>query len=253
MFVCVFVLFTQSCSQDEADITNIDYSEYLSLSKPNFDFALDWDNLSDTDKNTFRLAKKRMDIAFEKNGTCKTKWTSSSQINISDDLFNCFIEMIALSNKAIDIVYPSHWTFPRLKNGSERWDCCVVQSLVYVLQNFGASSGPYGLSSIDNWINTNNYYTYSSQYGMWGANIPEVLTHYLEGSYINKNAISSVNFSGSSQYIIILTGPPAHMVVATGRDSSGNINYYDAQNSTSGQCNVNDISDVYKSTYYNHY
>ncbi|MDR1582944.1 MAG: hypothetical protein LBS55_06745 [Prevotellaceae bacterium] len=159
--------------------------------------------------------------------------------------------MIALANEATDIVYPNQRASPRLKNGSENpWECCVVQSLMYVLQNFCAPSTLYGIDVIHSWISANNYYVYSTQYGMWGANNPAVFNHFLEGGYINKNALLPKTSTGSSQYLITLTGPPAHVVVFTG-SNSGVINYYDPQNSCNGQCSINDIADVYKTTGYN--
>jgi hypothetical protein len=263
-YVCVATIivvascFIISCSQDDDTISlkTGDNQEYLSLSVSNFDFARDWDNLSEIDKNTFRSAKKRMDLTFDKNGIYRTKWTSSKQVNISDELFDFFINTIVLTNEAIRIVYLDQVTSPRLKNGNEgeRWECCVIQSLLYVLQNFGApggSNGSFGLGAINSWVTTNNYYTYDDQYQMWGANIPATLSHYLEGYYIDKNIISEISSPPTnSQFIIVLKGPPAHVVVFTG-SNSGVINYYDPQNGCSGQCNnINDIGNVYRANGY---
>jgi hypothetical protein len=249
MVIAIFIAgcFMTGCQKEDNTSEFGKKEHYLSLTKSDFDFARDWDNLSEIDKNTFMFAKQRMDITFDKNGICQTKWKSCEQVNISKELFDCFINMIALTNEATDIVYPSQWTSPRLKNGDEQWECCVVQALLYVLQCFGASSGAYALPAIDSWITTSNYYTYSYQYGMWGANNPAVLSHYLAGGYINKNALLPKSGTGSSQYLITLTGPPAHVVVFTGC-ASDTINYYDPQGSSSGRCKINDISDVYKAT-----
>jgi hypothetical protein len=179
------IIYVQNCSVDSDEIETSEFETYLSLNKSDFDFARDWDNLSETDKNTFRSAKKRMNFTFDKNGICKTKWTSSSQVNISEELFDC-------------------------------------------------------------------YYTYSDQYGMWGADNPAVFSHYLEGGYIQKEALLPKSSTGSSQYLITLTGPPPHVVVFKG-SSSGSINYYDPQTGKSKQCSISDIADVYKATGFNHY
>jgi hypothetical protein len=170
-------------------------------------------------------------------------------VNISDELFDCFIDMIALTNEATDIIYPNQWASPRLKNGSENyWNNCVIQSLVHVLQDFYAPSASYEINAIHNWISANNYYEYSYQYEMWGVNIPAVLNHFLEGGYIRKSDLPETS-TGSSQYIIVLRGPPAHVVVFTGRNS-GMINYYDHQNGCAGQCLMSDIANIYKATGY---
>jgi hypothetical protein len=125
--ICIVTLmviaayFIAGCSQDDGSSSEVnkDYSEYLSLSKPGkIDWALDWDGFSEIDKNTFRLAKKRMDITFEENGICQTKWISSDQVNISDELFDCFINMIDITNKATERLNMIKWTPPRLKVGN---------------------------------------------------------------------------------------------------------------------------------------
>jgi hypothetical protein len=185
IIMIISAMFVQNCNSDfdingDFDINKemSDFTAYLSIDKSDFDFGRDWDNLSEIDKNTFNLAQKRMNFTFDENGICTTKWTSSSQVNMSDELFDCFINMIALTNEATNDLSEIQWiNTPRLKSGSEsgsesggssnRSKNCVVQSLVYVLQKFGVYSGPYGLPSIDNWINTNNYYSYNSWYGIW--------------------------------------------------------------------------------------
>jgi hypothetical protein len=233
----------QNCSiEEESNLTNIDYSEYLSFSKPDFDFVSgDWDNLSDIEKNTFKMAQKRMAFTFDKNGICTTKWTSSSQVNMSEELFDCFIKMIDFTNEVIKESSQLQWfnpNPPRLKSGNEsnRTDNCVVQTVYNLLTQLGAS---YTLSAIDNWISTNNYYTYSDS--MWGVNIPAVLNHFFNGSYINTNLLSALTLGGATKYILVLTGPTAHVVICTGRKDSGEICYSDPQNSCSGTCAITDI------------
>jgi hypothetical protein len=255
--IAIFVAgcFMISCSQDDDTIglKTIENEGYLSLSVSNFDFSRDWNNLSETDKNIFKAAKKRMNITFEKNGICRTKWTSSDQINISDELFDCFINKIAVSNRATEeLNMIKITTFVRLKSGNEsdRTDNCVVQSLYYVLQSFGIS---YSLSDIDNWIYTNNYYDYSAQYG-WGAVYAPVLSHYLDegGGVVNRtqteynaalNNLSTPN--NHNQYIIVLSGQPLHTVVASSYNPPF-VTYYDPQNSCSGQCTLSDIIYMYE-------
>jgi hypothetical protein len=68
------------CQEENTIEENMDFSSYLSINKSNFDFARDWDGLSENDKRTFRSAKKRMDITFDKGGICNTKWKYSSQV-----------------------------------------------------------------------------------------------------------------------------------------------------------------------------
>jgi hypothetical protein len=242
-------LFVQSCSND-SDMNEIDRQEfetYLSLGKPDFDFARDWNSLSETDKNTFKEAKKRMNITFEKNGICRTEWISGDQINISDELFDCFMNMIVISNKATEELnmFKPLWKPVRLKLKSEpsRTDNCVVQSLYYVLQSFGIH---YSLSSIDDWIFANNYYEYTSTYG-WAALYAPVLSHYLEpgGAAVNRtqgdyaSALTRMNESENNKCIIVLSGETAHTVVAESYEHPF-ITYYDPQNDCYGQCVLDD-------------
>jgi hypothetical protein len=64
LFVSAFILFAQSCSKEETVIDNVDHLEYLSISKSDFDFARDWEGLSENDKNAFELAQKRMNFTL---------------------------------------------------------------------------------------------------------------------------------------------------------------------------------------------
>jgi hypothetical protein len=241
-------LFVQSCSND-FDINEIDKSEfetYLSLNKSDFDFARDWESLSEIDKKTFQSAKKRMDITFEKNGICKTKWTSSSQVNMSDELFEYFINMIAFTNEVTKELSQMQWINPpRLKSGSEsdRSNNCVVQSLYYVLQWFGA---PYSLNDIDNWVYSNNYYTSD------GGASTAILSHYLSGQFLHFISYSLLaNFSSSYKYILILEGTPLHAVVFTGFSSGSHmVYYYDPQNNVSGSCYIDAIRQIFMATGY---
>jgi hypothetical protein len=246
-------VFTGCQSDYEIEESTNDFSTYLELSKTDFDFARDWDNLSEQDKAIYREAKKRMEITFTKKDLCSTKWKNNTQVNISEDLFDGFVEMINVTNKTAIEMGKLQWNvkFPRLKNGSEsRTDNCVVQALIYILQSFGAYSGPYGISSVDNWIYSNGYYSYDNNYG-WGVNFTAPLLYYLEGDFITVNNLPSSS-SGSTQYMLILTGPPAHAVVYSSR-SGNTVSYYDPQNSCSGSCDISEIYKAYMATYFNHY
>jgi hypothetical protein len=158
---CFFI----SCQKTENTVETMDCSTYLSLDKPDFDFAHDWDGLSETDKKIYRDAKKRMDITFDQNGICTTKWMSGSQINISEKLFEYFISMINFTNEATEKLFELEGDSPRLKSGIEsntesRSNNCLVQCLIHVLGTYNLNSGPYHLSAIDSWIANNNYYSY---------------------------------------------------------------------------------------------
>jgi hypothetical protein len=245
--VIVANCFVTGCQKEDA-INELDSSEfetYLSLGKSDFDFARDWEDLSEDNKNIFLLAKKRMNIIFEKNGICKTKWTSGSQVNMSDELFEHFIKSIDFTNEVTkELSQMQRIKPPRLKSGNEsaRSNNCVVQSLFYVLQSFGS---PYTLEDVDSYIyNFSNYYQYDTQYG-WGANT-EVLNTFLHGEFIDK---SNLTHAGSSQYILILSGSPLHAVVFTGY-SNFQGHYYDPQNNASGSCSLSEILQVYMATSY---
>ncbi|MDR2643927.1 MAG: hypothetical protein LBC74_14190 [Planctomycetaceae bacterium] len=253
----VAVLCMMSCqSDDEVTENTNDYTTYLSISKADFDLSRDWVNLSEADKNTFIEAKKRMGITFEKNGIAKTKWTSGSQINISDELFGYFIDYIAHTNKVTKKLNLLKWKTPRLKDGIEldypptvRANNCVIQSLYYVLQQFGAGTGAYSLGAIDTWVYSNNYYEYSLEYG-WGASTTPVLSHYLNGTYVNISYLT--NPTASYQYILILPGPPVHVVVFNNFDPSyGIVNYYDPQNNCTGSVALDMVMYTYMATSYN--
>jgi hypothetical protein len=255
--ICLFIMMTvsvlliQNCSVD-SDINEIETSEfetYLSIDKSDFNLARDWESLSEKDKAAFNLAQKRMNFTFDKNGICGTKWTSGSQVNMSDELFEYFISMIDFTNEVTkDLKKMSEMQLvkpPRLKSGGEsgRSNNCVVQSLYYILSSLGA---PYSLSDIDNWVYDNNYYSYDETDG-WGASTG-ILSHYLSGGFL-QYASQLPSSSSSSNYILILNGSPLHAVVFTSRNNS-TVNYYDPQNGTTGSCNISSIRQIFMATGY---
>jgi hypothetical protein len=251
----VSVLFVQNCSVD-SDINEIELSEfttYLSINRSDFDLARDWESLSEKDKTAFNLAQKRMDFTFDKNGICRTKWTSGSQVNMSDELFEYFISMTDFTNEVTkDLKKASEIQWikpPRLKSGSEsdRSNNCVVQSLYHVLSSWGA---PYSLSDIDNWAYENNYYSYNAT-GGWGADTG-ILFHYLSGGFLTSVSYSTLaNFSPSCKYIIILDRTPLHAVVFSRYSSSEHKIYYnDSQSGKEESCYINEIRQIFMATGY---
>jgi hypothetical protein len=243
--------------QKEDTINNIEFSTYLSLGKSDFDFARDWDNLSETDKNTFLLAHKRMDFTFDDDGICTTKWTSGRQVNMSDELFNCFTNMIALTNEATRELSEAmpEFNIPRLKSGNEcnssdynsRINSCAVKS-IYNVYNALYSSG-ISYTSIDGWICANDYYAYSSSCNCWGiksTHINTVLSHFLKGGTVTVN-VGNLTNSSSIKCILILKGTPLHAVVYNFYNTiSSTIQYYDPQGSGSGYCSIEDVLYIFK-------
>jgi hypothetical protein len=237
--------FFIACNSDNPLSDNTEFETYLSLRKPGFDFANgNWESLSESDKITFKLAQKRMDFTFDADGICTTKWTSNHQVNMSEELFNCFIDMIDFSNEVTKQLSEIQGIkTPRLKSGNEacnpsdyssRINNCVVRSLKYVTS--------YSYTTIDNWICANGYYVYSSTYG-WGVVVSPVLTHF---SGVQWAATSSNLASATSgNCILILSGTINHAVVFTGYNSS-TVSYYDPQAGTNGSCGISGILAIYK-------
>jgi hypothetical protein len=215
----------------------------------------------------FNLAQKRMDFTFDENGICSTKWTSSSQVNMSDELFDCFINMINLTNEVTNDLYQMQWINPpRLKSGSEsgsesggsstytckpsyynrRIQNCVVQSLYKVLHEFGSS---HTLQSIDNWLCSNNYYEYRGVSG-WGVKLDShftVLSHFLSGGAVTVN-LSNLTNSGSSKCILILNRNPIHVVVYNFYAGPSSLIHYYSQGEEDHTCSIEEISAIFKAT-----
>jgi hypothetical protein len=254
LLIAVLVLvagssFFIACNSDNPLSDNTEFETYLSLSKPDFDFGRDWESLSESDKNTFNLAQKRMDFTFDENGICTTKWTSSSQVNMSDELFNCFISIIDVTNEVTkQLSETQEIKLPRLKSGNEcnpseyssRINNCLVQAIHYV-----CSSRSY--TSIDNYICNNNYYIYNA--GRWHVNglyVSAVLYHFLSGKFVKEVKVGDL----TSGCILILNGSIGHAVVYKYYNTIlSEVNYYDPSG-TSGKtsCAISDIAALFQKT-----
>jgi hypothetical protein len=220
----------------------------------------------------FNLAQKRMDFTFDENGICSTKWTSSSQVNMSDELFDCFINMINFTNEVTNDLYEMQWINPpRLKSGSEsgsesggntsytcnpsdyskRINNCGVRSLYDILFHFGS---PYSYTIIDGWICDKNYYEYNRKTKKWLVNhYITVLSHFLSGAVVSVDTSSLTN-SNSSKCILILKGSPGHAVIYTrfsASNSGTEIHYYDPSGtSANSSCPISDVLQAFKATGY---
>lgn len=245
--------FFIACSSND-NITEFDTSEfdnYLSLSKSDFDFGRDWDNLSESDKATFNQAQKRMDFTFDENGICTTKWTSSSQVNMSDELFNYFINIIAFKNEITKKLSEiQEINFPRLKAGYEcnpsdynsRINSCLVKA-IYSL--YGAPS----YSVIDSWLCERGYYRYNSTGNYWGVN--SLYTQAVLSQFLKGDIVTSISWDKlTNKCILILTGNPQHAVVFSyynGRESK--VYFTDPSGTSSKEsCSINDIVLAFKAT-----
>jgi hypothetical protein len=239
--------FFIACNSEDPFSKDNEFETYLSISKSDFDLVRDWEGLSESDKNALYLAQKRMNFTFDKNGICTTKWTSSSQVNMSDELFKYFINVIKYSNEVTkDLSKIQGIKYPRLKTGDyeSNGDDCVIQSLYYILNGWGAS---YTISDINNYAIDNNYY------GQNGGVSTGLLFQFLSGGFIPTVTYSDfVNFNSSScEYVLILKATPIHAVVFSSYSSNTHkINYWDAQNNTSGSCNINEIQQIFMATNY---
>jgi hypothetical protein len=249
-----FGFMMQSCSID-SDINDemSEFTTYLSIDKPDFDFGRDWESLSESDKTTFNLAQERMDFTFDENGICTTKWTSNRQVNMSEELFNCFINTIALANEITkELSEIQGFNFPRLKTGgnecksadySRRIKNCLIQSIHFVYNEVS-------YQSMDSWICERGYYIYKSAGNYWGVNstyTANVLFHFLKGE-IFRPPISWSNLT--SKCILVLKGLPEHAVVFF-RFYDGQVHFNDPSGtipSKECQCNLNDIAFVFKAT-----
>ncbi|MDD2284979.1 MAG: hypothetical protein PHQ11_06235 [Paludibacter sp.] len=191
MVVSVFFGGCQNDFNIDQDIIGL---PYLTLSDNNHSLKL-----SDADRQTFIKAYQRMEITKE-NGTYKTKWTSGSQINISEDLFNMFRNGIICSNQLNDKF--KHKS-PRFKSDSEDGGTnsgtdCVQQAIWNVIYTFGGTSS---YSDVNDWI-TNTY----GNYGVPASSFVDACGHFLNGYQItlDDNTFSSNNgVPPSGQKVIV--------------------------------------------------
>jgi hypothetical protein len=258
LLATVFIVLVQNCSIEEDNLTSIDYSEYLSLSKSDFDFGRDWESLSERDKNAFNLAQERMDFTFDENGICTTKWMSSNQVNMSEELFDCFINMIDITNEATkELSEMQGFNLPRLKAGNEssngssngcnpsdynsRTRNCLVQA-IHSLYNKPS------YSEIDSWICSRGYYEYNSKVNGWLIGSPHyntVLYHFLKGGrFLDLN-----NLTSQCILIIKYAGLPMHAVIFRHYEGT-RVNFYDptGQTGLNDTCSKDDIVYVFKAT-----
>jgi hypothetical protein len=248
-----FGFMMQSCSID-SDINKemSDFTTYLSMDKSDFDFGRDdWESLSESDKTTFNMAHKRMDFTFDKDGICTTKWTSSNQVNMSDELFNYFIDVIAFTNEMTKKLSEGQkFTPPRLKTGGNecnpadyynRINCCLVRA-IYSLY----SGPPY--TTIDSWLCDKGYYQYAPTGNYWGVKpqyTSTVLYHFLAGSAL----LSPWNNNLTNKCILILKGTPRHAVVFSSYGPGSTVNFTDPSGTSSNHtCSMSDIEYVFKAT-----
>jgi hypothetical protein len=261
------------CQQDNfvEEEETVDFSTYLSLNRSDINI-LDWGNWSETDKETFAMAEKRMAISFDEDGRCYTKWTSNSQVNISDELFTFFVnQVVAINNLTEQLVQSNFWAKPyslfvRLKVGSNEKkttsNCCVTKCIADMVNAFG--SAKYSLADIDSYIKqpfpnipNYSYYTYDADGDpvVLENHINAVLGHFLY-IYPSSNAVLTYN-NFKVKYLLGIKNvgsTTGHMVVfkeyrynLTTKEYE--VHYTDPQdNNISRQCSLEDVTHVWVST-----
>jgi hypothetical protein len=237
------------CQQNSAvEDETVDFSTYLSLTRSDIDIT-DWDNWSKVDKKSFLMAEIRMNITYDKEGFCKTKWTSNSQVNISEELFAWFTEQILFTNQVTELLNQKsseNWTPLRLKSGNTepRYFNCVVQCLMHCLTCFGSS---YSAPAIDEWVYNSGYYD-SSQLG---AVTGPVLAHFLSGYAVHENVLryktQSYYANGSgTKYVLVISkaGYVDHAVIFNKYINDNRVEYYDPQNGCYSHCKMTEVTTV---------
>jgi hypothetical protein len=222
--------FVIGCQKEDSLEINNNIDGYLSL-PDGFDLL----NLSDDESQILQTAFSRMSI-FSETEIFKTKFTSGSQINMSEDLFDFFNNMINKSNKSQEISLSS----PRLKSGTESTtnNDCVAYSIYNALNYFSSS---VSLNSIKTYL--------QEQYGTNGVlmgSVTSAITHYLKGS--TTTITSNYMPPSGTKVIIVIPGNPLHAVNLFGC-TNGTAVYTDSSSgSSSGMIEVSKISYAFAAT-----
>ncbi len=182
--------FFVSCNNDSDLGKDIDGQTYLSLSDNN-----NWSNLSEVDNQTLVKALKRMEIVKANEGY-QTKWTSGSQINISEELFVKIKEVMNLSNKSISNTKLKSVRFKTSAENGTSYDC-VAQAISSLLGSFGCSTT---YNDVNSWA--------QAQWGTQGVplgSFVDACNQFLDGQQISLNGNTFSNgMSPSGQKVIVV-------------------------------------------------
>jgi|WetSurMetagenome_2_1015567.scaffolds.fasta_scaffold35483_4 hypothetical protein len=177
--IVIFCLASCNCNDDsEQAKSNL---SYLSLS------TNDYVNMANEDITIFKEAYKRMCIVKD-NGFYKTKWTSGEQINISDDLFNFFINMINNSNS----LYLNSSRLKKIKTrceGDGDTGNCGQWAISSVIKSYGGNTTE---TDVCNWVRAmTNVLNHP-------VDFTNVCNNYFQGYYIS---IDNNTFNDNNGYL----------------------------------------------------
>ena len=161
-----FLYGCQNESDEEAISANLPYLSFDEY--PGTEIS----DLSENDLESLVLAFKRINLKME-DGLYSVDTRSAAQINISENLFCYFENLVEINNKKILKEGLSFSLVPRTRNGGEGGNTsndCVAQAVTNIAKQMGSSMN---LSEVKKWI--------EKKYGTNGgpsSKISEVLSHY---------------------------------------------------------------------------
>lgn len=169
VFIAILGGFLYSCQEESSEDTASANLPYLSFNNyPGTAIS----DLSENDLNALISAFKRIDLKKE-NGLYRIDTKSATQINISDNLFLYFEDLIEKNNNRILKEGSNFALAPRTRNGGENGNSsndCVSVAIVKIAKSMHYSMS---LSEVKKWV--------ESKYGTNGvpsSKISEVLNHY---------------------------------------------------------------------------
>ena len=207
-------IFTQSCSEEES-INNL---PFLHLSREYS--SRDLNNMPVIDLEIFRSALKRITIS-ENKGIYQMNIKSGSDVNISENLFHIFKDIIEISNNNA-LIKP---VVPRLKSGNEgntATDC--VARVINTLSTF--------FNKVISYFTANNHIV--QNYGNDGVTLSECneVMNYFFTSVDSPKLTSSFVLPAGSQALVVINGG-THAVRYLGTSGSLLL-YHDPQTNSTG-------------------
>lgn len=225
--VTVVILTTltllQACSNQEDVKPNL---SFLSLKKEINDTKLTLSELE-----VIAEACKRLEI-YRLDGIYKVKHSSGSEVNISNKLFEYVINSINHTNE-IYLKTGKRFKSVRFKTSAETSEPPKTDCLARAITR--------GLAGSETYEDVNEYIT--DEYGNDGVKLEDFLKA-CEHFFPNGESVDPSGIEGGSMdnMIIVFTTPDGNAHAVNGTYSNGSdIIYYDAQNSSSGYCSVNDV------------
>lgn len=226
-FIASIIVFI-GCQQEESPAGPNDNGAYLSFS-PNVDF----DNLTKGDWEVISRAFTRINLRENEDGLFEIPYKSGAEINMSDELFGFFEDVLERSNaKILSGVDYNRIKIRNLEEDVSTNADCVARSIAfatgmdydevsaYIIERYGRNSVP-----------SSDFYS--------------VMNHFCNGAQVGLSMFNGMDiaYNSSNKYVIVIGAKHAVNVL---RKDGDKIAYWDPQANDVFVCSPSSITHVYE-------